>query len=365
MDSVAFGFKPLRLLVFLATLILCCGPALAASDAFAIRGVAVDSTASTPQAAKDQAIADGQRQAFRLLLERLTQVADHPRLPKVDGLDYVRDFTVEKERSSATRYLASMTVRFNPVAVKKLLAGAQIPFAEPRTRSVLIIPVFTPAEGPATLWDEPNPWRAAWNSLGSGGLVPLIVPAGDLTDSQTLSLEQAQKADPVALASMAARWRNPDVIVAKASLTQGGKALEVGLMASPGAPKPFDTMSYQVMEGENADAMLVRAASDISRAMDTVFKQPNLLQFDRAGTMSALAPLTGLPDWLNLRERLTHVPQVRRWELVSLSRAEAALTLHIVGDKDQVRAALANAGLTMDWNDGYWVMKLGPKAGQP
>ncbi|HTH16354.1 MAG TPA: DUF2066 domain-containing protein [Magnetospirillum sp.] len=331
--------------------------AQSAGDAFTVRGVDVDVTAGNPQAAKDQAIAEGQNRAFRLLLERLTQPADHNRLPKADGTQYVRDFSVEQERTLATRYIATLTVRFNPAAVRKLLQGAGIAYAEPRNRVLVVVPVFKPVNGKPVLWDDPNPWRAAWNGLGGGGLVPVVVPTGDLTDLQAITTEQAMAGNPDAMQAVGARWRTTDVLVAVAGFAPDGKVLDVSLMGSPGAPKPFDSIAYKLNEGESTDALLARAVRDIDRGIDTVFKQPNLLSFDRTGTLSAMVPLSGIEDWLAVRERLSKVSQVRRWELVSLSKAEAALVLHVVGDDEQVKAALANQGLRMDWGDGYWVMR--------
>jgi Uncharacterized protein conserved in bacteria (DUF2066). len=345
--------------VALLLVLLAASPAAAqvAGDAFAVRGIDVDVTAANPQAARDQAIAEGQARALRMLLERLTAPADHARLPKADAVQYVRDFSIDSERASSTRYIATLTVRFNPTAVRRLLQGAGIAYAEPRNRVLVVAPLFTPQGGRPVLWDDPNPWREAWTGLGGGGLVPLVVPTGDLADARALSAEQAMAGNPEAMLALASRWRTPDVMVVSAGLTQDGRRLDVAVTASAGAPKPFDAMSYQLLEGETTEAMLVRAARDIDRAVDTVFKQPNLLQFDHAGTLPALVPLTGLQDWLAVRERLGRVSQVRRWELVSLSKVEAALVLHVVGDQDQVNAALANAGLRMDWGDGYWLMR--------
>lgn len=357
MPSLRFFRAWLLSVLVLAVALVPQARAQAVGDAFTVRGIDVDVTAANPQAAKDQAIAEGQNRAFRLLLERLTQPADHARLPKADGTQYVRDFSVDQERSSSTRYIATLSVRFNPAAVRKLLQGAGIAYAEPRNRVLVVVPVFKPAGGRAVLWDDPNPWRAAWNGLGGGGLVPIVVPTGDLTDIQTISAEQALAGNPAAMQTMGARWRTSDVLVAVAAPSPGGKTLDVSLIGSPGAPKPFDSISYQLNEGETADAMLARAIRDIDRGIDTVFKQPNLLQFDRSSTLSTLVPLTGLEDWLTVRERLGRVAQVRRWELVSLSKAEAALVLHTVGEQEQVNAALANAGLRLDLGEGYWIMR--------
>jgi hypothetical protein len=356
MPSLRFFRAWLLSVLLLAVAVVQPVRAQAVGDAFTVRGVDVDVSAANPQAAKDQAIAEGQNRAFRLLLERLTQPGDHARLPKADGTQYVRDFSVQSEHSSATRYIATLSVRFNPAAVRKLLQGAGIAYAEPRNRVLVVVPVLK-AGGRAVLWDDPNPWRAAWSGLGGGGLVPVVVPTGDLTDVQAITAEQALAGNPQAMQTLAARWRTADVLVAVAAPSANGKTLDVSLIASPGAPKPFDSIAYQQAEGETADAMMARAVRDIDRGVDTVFKQPNLLQFDRASTLSTLVPLTGIEDWVAVRERLGRVAQVRRWELVSLSKTEAALTLHTVGEQEQLNAALANAGLRMDFSDGFWVMR--------
>lgn len=347
---------------FLAVLLLAVAalapPAAAQAlvDAFSVRGVEVDVTAANIQAAKDQAIADGQRQAFRTLLERLTQPADHARLPKADGVEYVRDFSVEQERSTPVRYLATLTVRFNPAAVRKLLRDANIAYAEPRSRAVIVVPVLKEAGGRPVLWESPNPWRAAWAQQGSG-LVPLAVPAPDSPEAQLLTADQAAAGDSARIQALSDAYKGADVMVVVATLAPGGRTVDVLLYGSGNLPKPFDTVAYAAQDNETAEAMLARAARDIQRAIDTVYKQPNLLQFDRAGTISALVPLEGVEDWLAVRELLGRVPQVRKWELVSLSRAEAALVLHVVGDPEQVKAALSRQGLRLEAGEGFWIIR--------
>lgn len=353
--------SPAALLAFLAVglLIALVFPARATpvAEAFTVRGVEVDVTAGTVAAAKEQAIAQGQLRAFRVLLERMTAPADHHRLPDVDGREYVRDVGIEQERSSSVRYIASLAVRFSPAAVRKLLRDANISYAEPRGRAVLVVPVLQPFGARPILWDDPNPWRKAWGGV-SGALVPVQVPSGDPADVQAMSAEQALSGEAEALAALADLHRGTDVLIAAAGLGAGGRQLDVVLHGSANAPKPFDTVAYQAAEGETTDEMMLRAARDIQRAFEAVYKQPNLLQFDRAAKLSALVPLSGMQDWLTVRDTLGRVSQVRSWELISLSKAEAAVTLHILGDQEQVRQALARQGLRLDWADGYWVMKL-------
>lgn len=352
-----------QVLAFLIPALLCLpasgqSAAQPAAEAFSVRGVEVDVTAANVTAAKEQAIEEGQRKAFGMLLERLTVPEDLARLPAVDGVEYVRDFSIDQERSTAVRYLASLTVRFNPAAVRKLLRDANINYAEPRGRALVVVPVFQPAEGRPVLWDDPNPWRVTWARLGRGGLVPLTVPLGDLSDVQAVSAEEALMGDPQRMQALSEAYRGADVLVVAAGVQPGGHGIDVVVHGSANAPKPFDSVTYFMAGDETMDQMLARAARDIQRAIDTAYKQPNLLQFDRAASLSALVPLGGMDDWLKVREALGRVPQVRGWDLLSLSKAEAAVVLHIVGDQEQVRGALARQGLVLDWTDGYWTMRV-------
>ncbi len=343
---------------FAVVLVLLALPGLAlAADAFAVRGIDVDVTAASVAAAKEQALAEAERVGFRRLLERLTMPADHARLPAADALQYVRDVAIEQERSSAVRYIAVLTVRYNPTAVKKLLRDAGLKYAEPRPRAVVVVPVFKAHPGDrAMLWDDPNPWRAAWAAVGSGALVPLQVPTGDVTDLAALDADKALANDAGGLGALGARFRTADVLVAAAAVNAAGNSLDVSLGGVAGVLRPFETKSYPMGEG-GLDATLRFAALDIAQGLDATYKQGNLLSFDHASTLSAMVALRGLDDWLAVRERLGRVPLVRGWEIVSLSREEAALILHTVGEPDQVRATLAAAGLALDWGDGYWTMR--------
>src|SRR5277367_352436 len=192
---------------------------------YTVSNVAVDATAQSATQARDIARAEGERRGFRMLLERLTLKEDWGRLPKVndgDLLELVQDFEVVSERSSTVRYLATLTFRFRPEPVRRLLRDQGIPFTETRSKPLVVLPVLTTGSQ-NLLWDDPNPWRAAWGKLAIGdGLVPMQVPLAELADVQAISADQAMKGDKGALAEIGRRYGNDDVLVAQAALSGSG-----------------------------------------------------------------------------------------------------------------------------------------------
>src|SRR5918911_4160157 len=139
------------------------GPAAAAVDIFRVAGIPVDATAANAVAAREQAIASGEREGLRQLLRRLTLPEDEARLPRTEGLktdDYVQSYEIAQEKLGPTRYIATLNVSYVPEQVRALLSGANVPFLDRAPAPVLILPVLETDRGP-DIWGDSNPWRAA------------------------------------------------------------------------------------------------------------------------------------------------------------------------------------------------------------
>ena len=180
------------------------------ADVFTITDVHVDETASAAAQAREHALATGQRQAFQKLLARLTSKKDEARLPRLSDAklaDLVESYEVQTEKNSPVRYIGTLTYRFKRPAIEQLLRDSGIAFAETMSKPVVVLAVLR-TDSSQSLWNEPNPWRTAWERLPpAGGLVPFVVPTGDSLDAQTVSANEAAHGDAEKLAALAKRYR--------------------------------------------------------------------------------------------------------------------------------------------------------------
>lgn len=345
---------------------LWCAPAWARDEVFAVAGVAVDVTAENAAKAREKALADGAKAAFRRLLERLTLLSDRSRLPnlpsgEIDAL--VQDLSVANEKTSAVRYLADLTFRFKPDAVRKRLDDLALPYAETPSKPVLVLPVYRSA-GALLLWDDPNPWRQAWSKVDAkGGLVPMLMPIGDLTDVAAIGAEQAAAGDQQRLSAIAKRYNAGDTMVVLATLSLDAATTLPAMQISvsrygSGAGTGEAEFNFIAASGEGVDGLLTRAAAQVATFVEDAWKHENLIQMRKPGALVARVPIAALSEWLTVRDRLGGVAVVRRIDLMLLSKREARVNLHFIGDADQLVLALKQADLNLARVGEEWELTL-------
>lgn len=332
-----------------------------APDPYSVNGVPVDETAASAQAARTTALANGQKKAFDILLRRLTLSADHSRLPTIPAgqiVNYVRDFSVD-EKSSDVRYIAQMDVRFRSADVRSLLRNYSIPFAETVAKPLVILPVYE-AGGDLKLWEEPNPWRAAWQRIVvSDGLSPMVNPLGDLPDLSALTASQAVNGDAERIATIAGRYAANGALVATASV-KDNPAGSVEIYASAFGRGATDTVfseTFRPAEGETPDAVMDRARDWLRMAVDDTWKDRNLIRFGQEAVVLVRVPIRSLSDWNDIRRRLDDIAIIYKRELLSLALDRAMVDLYFTGDADQLRTALAQKDLALEAELGQWVLR--------
>lgn len=348
----------------LAALFVLWSESALAADSFTVTRVAVDVTAQTAAAAREQALSRGQTAAWPRLMAQLVPREDIPRIPQISQaqiLEMVRTVAVEQEKTSSVRYIGALAVGFKPDSVRGFLRHAGVAFAETRSKTVAAVPLLI-ARGSARLFDEDNPWLKAASALAPpSGLLPVALPLGDLTDLGALTPAQATARDEKALAAFAGRYQASDALVMElvAPAGENNPPFELRVLRiGSGRAEDLGNKLMALQAGEDVAALMRRAAEDALALAEEAWKRGNLLSLDRPGALTATIPIASLEDWLFVRERLSSAPTVRRHDLLSLSRKRVVVQLHYLGGERQLMVALAQRDLELaqDGNGG-WVLR--------
>ena len=355
---------------------------------FTVVRVPVDAEAASSAAARELAIAAGQHAALEMLLRRLT-VEGTPLPAPVEGsvAAMVAGFEIEGELVSTTRYRASLTVDFDPTEVRRLLRESGIAYAETVSKPVLVVAVQRDSGG-IRLWEEGNRWRRVWEERPPrGGLVPILLPLGDIIDLGTVDAARALAPDAEALAALGELYGTSEVVVAVAGLSRSAAVAKPAAPASDEAEGPDDespaagralTLSLRRPDaesgrpaevtligrsGESERALLERGADRIVTLLEDDWKAANLIRYGEDHALQATVPIASLGEWVSIQQRLAALAMVASVEIDSLSLREGRLTLRYHGTADQLRLALNQNDLALEPLADEWV--LSPRAAPP
>jgi hypothetical protein len=332
------------------------GPAAAQSvDPFTVEEVPIDATAGDTEKARRRALAMGRAVAFRRLLRRLANTADYGKLPRVKDagiIQMIDGFSVREEKTSAVRYLALMTVRFKPGAIRALLKDAGVAYVDTPSRPILVLPVYRAGQR-ATLWEPPNPWRDAWGRAPlKGGLVPFVLALGDLNDLRSIDAGSALAGDKKKLAAIALQYNAGEVLVALAAEAKGEPEkprLSISLWRYVPLTDSFRAAGrFGAVEGKDREAVFTAAATAVARRIERSWKRENqAIVGGEPKIVRVLVPIVSLGQWTEIRQRISEVPVVKSTQVVQLSRQQAELELKYVGDLERLRAGLAQRNIAM------------------
>ncbi|WP_413206472.1 DUF2066 domain-containing protein [Rhodospirillum sp. A1_3_36] len=396
-----FGLLRFGLLLGLVLAPVLAAVPASARDVYTAPPVSVDATADSPTLAKDKAIQEGQTKALRALLESMTSPADQGRLPQVSAADaqaLVTDFGLADERTAAKRYLATLTVSFNAEGVDRLLGSMGVQHIAPREAPVLILPLYqSGASDSPQLWEETNPWAQAWKAAEglSEGMVPVVLPLGDLEDIATLDAQGALAGDLSAAANLSGRYGAPDVLIVQAVGTEetGLTVLTKGAGIFAGLPP--------VTLPPGAD-IFAKAIDGVREGLDQAWKREALgggqgygaSGYGAAPTAAApgwgygeqpvgaggpsaygavggagsgygapaggvvmLARFGSLSEWVDMRRKLQGIPGLQGLNLQAVTRSQAQLQLAYPGSVEDLQRIMLGRGLRMENAGSFWTLE--------
>ena len=365
MAAAALGLAPLWASIlpqFAAAQAESTGPKPVTSQTlFVAEAIPVDVTAGTVTEARERGLTQGRVAGFRKIVARIVARDDLARVPQVNAtqiIDLVREFSIANERSSAVRYLADLTVRFNPVEIRRLLRGANIPFTETLSKPLVVVPLLrTDPGGPWLLWEPTNVWRAAWAGLPQDfGLVHLITPGGNSADVAALSADQAASKDLAALNALAQRYQAGGAVIVAATLNGNSIELSVAEVRSD-LPSEEVTLMQPAEAGKPQDDVLAAAATAAAGVIQDGWKHRNRVAFGGTTQITALVPVADLKDWLAVKTKLDDVPLIDRLELQAMTRDRAQVTLYYAGAQRQLELAMSQHDLTLTQQNGVWIIQ--------
>jgi hypothetical protein len=328
-----------RFLLLLAAL-TCLSPVPAGaqsrfSDIYSVTGVQVDVKAPDVFQAREAAIREAGRRGWIKMWAKLVDArfaARRPNLSDGDLRELVAAVDIANERSSATRYIATMTVTYDPLEVRRLMERAGAIFSSVRSRPMLLLPLMRDA-GANYVFEPTNAWAQAWSRFpNERSLIDYVRLVGSTADRLWLNSFQSLYRNPGRIQGALVRYRAEDIALMRATLSRtypGGPVTGLFEVYRGAALRPLATLRLTAAREADLPTMLDEAVQQLDQAFTNAIRgelssRPQVATGPVAVTRAfgGYEVVFDTPDaaaWETIAARLRQAPEVSSVQLSSLS----------------------------------------------
>lgn len=359
------------MVALMGALVACCGSAaFAQSDrVFTVGNYPVQAAAENAVAAKEKAIAEGQRAAFRSLIKRLVPLSAYKSATGLKGLDpgnMIQGISVRSERNSSTTYRASLDFSFDPQRVRDLLLQRGIPMVDEPAKETAIVLIVQPvggASGGGGGSVTAAVWREAWTGLDlENGLTPVKLHDRPAALSEDM-LKQARSNPEAPLRAISILAKSGQAVIALAEPDAAARRLHVTLTGSDGVG-PFVLRRTWRLDtadpGYTAELAAVVALGVIEGRWKTQNARP-AAPLAPTGLVREPVQITvefrSAQEWGGIRRQMAELPGVSDFTIGGVSGTMADVALRFPGGGPALADSLGAVGIDLRPMGGAWLAR--------
>ena len=302
---------------------------------YTVTDIDVNEVATNVIEAQQNAFAAARRVAAQRMIERITLAEDRAergsiQLTMAEAQRLAAAVDVQEESRGGGRYVATLSVVLNPVAVRSYLRDLDVPFIDTQAPTALLVPISRNA--------VLGEWYAAWGEANAGALAPYVT---------------AQSAYPADVT-----WED---IQGEVGISRARRGIIAELDGGPGSytvrVSTLTASSQSELGRTQRAATIEQAAEAASRLADLAWKRQSIVRSGARTISEATVLYTSLPEWNTLRGALPRSPLVSDFQIKAVSSDGAVVEFAFAGDTDRLMADLRQRGVALEFTPVGWVMR--------
>lgn len=362
-----------------------CAVAAAPPDrVFTVGNYPVSAVDSNAVAAKEKALAEGQKAAFRSLLKRIVPVTAYKQLARLNAVKadaLISGVSVRSERNSSTEYLASLDFSFQADAVRDALTREGIAFVDQQAEPVTVVTVMRTGN-PAEAKPDTSTWHQSWKGLDLEHTVTPVKLEALKPEIHNDTVNMLLTGDDNGMRIVAGEYKSGRVVLAVVEPDLSAKKMTVTLAGQDAVGPLLLSRVYRISDGDVAYASELAAvvALGVLEGRWKAVKAPAPLTapapFEPATTeapppwLAAAAPpaggdrigmaveFTSLAQWNEIRTQLLDTPGVDSLDVMTVSARNADIALSYPGGAPALANAIGARGLSLtDAGGAGWVLR--------
>ena len=333
---------------------------IAKNQVFIIKNILVDTTSSSSSLAKEIALKDAQEEAFASLMRKILLKGEYDKVVTImkdkNVVSFVEEIEVDNEKTTAERYIGSISVKFKEKEILSFLKKNKIKFSITRSKPLLILPVYSYG-GATYLWDDKNIWGELWaDNKSNAGLIPIKSSDGKFKDFIYVNPNQILKKNMENLKNIADLYDSKGVLIAflkkKYSRDKSKTFLDLNLTIhrfDGGEPNNFKDL-IEIETDLYSDSFLLTAKSKVQDFVDNQWKVENILS-NNMNSIKLTINFNNLKEWTNIKNILGSISIVNKLSIDRFSKDIAVISVLYSGSYNQLKIAFNQSDLNFDMNN--------------
>lgn len=353
--------------------------ALADNDQYAVNDVEVNAGGSSPSQARNNAIALAQKNAFIILLGRLSLDAKLVDNFNADAIaDMVSSQQITDEKIAGNNYSATLNIVFSESFIKHYL-GNKVSDADlsknaagPETYLVLPIKVVQNSHSStqnSLLWEKDNDWRASWERSLAQNKNPVIkVPKGEFDDIAIINSESLNKASFVAnytdFEPMLNKYKADTLMLAYFNFDALENKVNINLKIVKRFQFKQVRLSFVNVGDLNSPELINKV---VNKTIEYIASNKSIGEVNNAKSLIKIDVLiSNLGDWLTIKNRLENSNIVSQMKINSISKDLVQITVNYNGNNSDIIGAFARSGVPLQKKEGgnYFISILSSSANE-
>lgn len=317
-----------------------------AADLYQVDNIPIVAEVNNAKEARAVAIANGQVDAFWQLVRKMVQNDDLIRIPLLgqnEVVDFVQNVSLMDEKTTATKYMAVMTVTFKPRAIQDFLTENQVPFLVQAPPAALIVPVYRHGDAVWLVEADSPVYNALKSVVSKNGLFEWVLPE---SDENTASIIREA-------------WTNPDVNVWGEVLsgigvgrvvlwevTQVGPTVSVTTKAFPVDREEWDQVSFQTIVPSGNIRTAVPILFERTEALlEKNWRSVKTNNLETPNSFWITVPIKSVTEWVAIRQKLRTSGFLDGLDVRGFRPRQVLVALQFKGTGEQLDEQLKSIGL--------------------
>lgn len=323
---------------------------------YMVEGIAAKASARSSGDAKVLATASARKDAFIILLSRLTlnpSIANN--ISDDDLFDMVNSEQITEERISGSSYSAIFNIAFLESAVKRVLKSKNINKSDDAVENYLLIPVkilkpksLDPnASNELLLWEAENNWKnAIEKEIKNASIANFIVPESDLSNVASLNKDTIEQVNFDDLEPILAKYKSSEGLVMFFSYDDIENKVIILVQDIKKLQKKLFKLNFVNVERLSYEQLTDKVAQKTIEYLLTL-KSGNKSKSE-TNFIKIEIPISKLGDWMMIKNKIENSNLINQLNIESFSKDYVRISVNYTDNQTDIIESFAQKNIFLE-----------------